>query len=175
MKLSASMSKLSCVNDSRSHLVEHITQCASERLGLPEVRPGRSWVTLCLTTSPGKSWLIYARYASESAYPENNLCIQHAIVRGAVINGNREPPRMKLQDSVFELHRRVTTNLDGPLYPQLRLQPCGLSIRHSTRHRSYPGTTGFITRGWTLPSEVTSLALPGSPTPATCKNGWITI
>ena len=47
------------------------------------------------------------------------------MVRGAVIDVAASPPRMQLQDAVFELHHR-DSSLDGPLYLQLPLVPCGL-------------------------------------------------
>jgi hypothetical protein len=125
LKLSKSMGKLSCVNETCDHLIEHITKREAQRLHLPHLREGRTWVTLSLMVSPGRSWLIYARYAPSSVYPENILCMHHAVVRGAVIDATANPPRMRFHDSVFELHRR-DPGLDGALYLQLPLDPCGL-------------------------------------------------
>jgi len=125
LKLSRSMGKLSCVNESCDHLIEHITTREARRLHLPHLRQGRTWVTLSLTVSPGRTWLIYARYAPSSVYPENILCVHHAVVRRAVIDATANPPRMRFHDSVFKLHRR-DPGLDGALYLQLPLDPCGL-------------------------------------------------
>ena len=71
--------------------------------------------------------MIYARYAPSSVYPENILCVHHAVVRGAVIDATANSPRVRLHDSVFELHRR-DPGLDGALYLQLPLDPCDLFI-----------------------------------------------
>jgi len=114
------MTNLSCVNETCSHLVEHMSRQTSDRLGLPGLRNDGSWATLAVPTSHARPWLIYARYGD---FPENTLCIEHAIVRGAVIDATASPPRMGLHDSVYELHRRNTDGPDGPLHMRLPLQP----------------------------------------------------
>jgi hypothetical protein len=113
---------MSGVNETCSHLVEQISQRAADRMELPGLEPGCSWATLHLPTSSGRSWGIDARYGPSMAFPENLLCIQHAIVRGAVIDVNAPPPFMALQGKVYELHRSATETID-PLYLQLPLHP----------------------------------------------------
>ena len=105
--------------------MERITGQASDRLDLLELDPGCTWVTLSLPTSNGRSWLIYARYAPSLVFLENTLCVEHAIVRGAIINAAASPPRMALQGSVYELHQSEADPV-CPLYLQLPLQPSDL-------------------------------------------------
>ena len=95
-------------------------------------------MTLRLTTSPGRNWFIYARWAATSVSPHNVLCIQHAITRGAVINGASVPPQMQLQGSVFELHHQ-DPNPNGPLYLQLPLQRSCLHMPTLSKPTFCPG------------------------------------
>ena len=57
-KLEASMTNLSCVNETCSHLVELMTRQTSDQLGLPGLDHGCSWATLSVPTSPSRSWSI---------------------------------------------------------------------------------------------------------------------
>jgi hypothetical protein len=58
-------------------------------------------------------------------FPENILCVEHDIVRGAIIDTTASPPRMALHGSVYELHRRDADHV-GPLHMRLPLQPSEL-------------------------------------------------
>ena len=119
------MTNLSCVNETCSPLVEQMTRQTSDRVGLPGLNPGCTWVTLTVPTSQVRSWLIYARDAPSTVFPENVLCVEHALIRGAIIDAAASPPRMALQGSVYKRHHREADPV-GPLYLRLPLQPSEL-------------------------------------------------
>ena len=72
-------------------------------------------------------------------FPENILCIEHALVRGAMIDTTASPPLMALQGSVYELHRRHN-DPDGPLHMRLPLQPSELFMPELEASSFLPST-----------------------------------
>ena len=134
------MRRFSCVNRNCLPFLNLLTAAELERLQLPDVTDDVQWALMTVRTSPSSEWSIYMRYLATSAFYENLLCKQHAVIRGAVICVRDAPPTIRLSERVFALHSRATDPdqpTDHPLYLTLPLEPSESSI-------PVLGTTTFL-------------------------------
>ncbi|KAJ1466819.1 hypothetical protein T484DRAFT_1860635 [Baffinella frigidus] len=106
LRLSKTIAGLSRLNADCEHLVENLTEWEVEELQLPELDDDLRWVRLCVKTSPGEVWSIFARYSPTSRFPDNVLCSRHALTRDAIICTTDLQPTIHLHGWVFALESK---------------------------------------------------------------------
>ena len=121
-----------------------------KRLGLKDLSADLKWAVMTLPTPGGTlaTWSIIVAYSEMSLFPENTLCMTHALIKMADINTGHQDasrPWIRMNDKAYKLSTRLNRRSGAEeLLLRLPLQEVACSAERLGRTSFLPDSHSML-------------------------------